>query len=445
MSGWTRENISVFDKLKEGKIGAVLARFAIPSVLSLLIGDFYNVANTHYLNEYTGHTGVATLAITGNFFLCLIAFSYLFATGSQILLSIYIGRGEQTRCKEVISLSIFFTFIIGVIFGIVGYKILPSLIYLFATPTQLIPLVHAYMGVTLMGLPWILIYFLMFGIFSSFGKFNLTLSMSILFCISNLVFVPIVLKQGSGMAGVAWVNVLSSFGIDCILLTVLVISKQLTLSFLNNFFKELREFVKIIYIGMAYFIPFFTKIVVMTLVLHWMKSYNSLWLLTSWGSYFRFYMFVYMAMVGMRQAAMPIFAYFKGYNSEKGIEAYSTIMKWVGNVAMLIWIVVLIFIDPIMKYQLNDIYGKHLLLIMCLALPFAGIESLSLGYLQTQLSIKLTIALDLLDKVTLLLVTAILVTLFGQKGFYFIFLATSIIMSITLFKIVTHKKLKNSH
>ncbi|MCX5774157.1 MAG: MATE family efflux transporter [Fusobacteria bacterium] len=432
----------VFEQMRSGKIGKVMIKFAIPSVLSLLVGDFYNISNTHYLNYYTGHTGVATLAITGNFFMLLIALSYLFSTGTQILLSIYLGRSEMKNVKNLISISVVFTFVLGIVLGAVLYKIIPTLLYLFAAPQALFSMTQSYIAVTLIGLPFILVYFLFFGIFSSFGKFNLTLCMSIIFCIGNLFFVPIVLINGYGMAGVAWVNVIASICVDIILFSVLVFSKKFTFCFLKDMQFALIEFFKVMYIGLAYFLPFFTKIIAMTLVLQWMKSYNSVWLLASWGAYFRFYMFAYMVMVGMRQAAMPIFAYFKGYDREKAMVAYETIVKWVGNVAMITWIMVLIFIDPIMKFQLDNIYGKHILLIMCLALPFAGIETLSLGYLQTQLSIKLTILLDLLDKVVLILVTVILVQLFGQNGFYYIFIVTSIIMCIVIYKIVTHKRVK---
>lgn len=439
---YSQKELKYIDSVKNSSIGKLMIQFSIPAILSLLVGDFYNVSNTHYVASNLGTLGTASLSVTGNFFLFIIALSFLFASGTQVKLSVMLGKGEYQQGSLFALKMLITTGVVGVMGALLGIGLLTPLLNFLGTPSQLLFLVSPYVKMTLLGLPIFLLYFVLFAIFNSIGQFRFTLYMSTLFCVSNLWGVPLVLSKGYGLIGVASINVIASLLIVAILIFRLCCGVGV-IKFSLRAWKSVSiiEVLQGCYIGVAYFLPFFTKMLVMTWVMQVLRGHGDLSLMATWGSIYRFYLFLYMINVGLRQSAMPLISFFRGYDATQCIKIYKKVVKYVFLVGIVVVIFIAIFSNWIMHYQLKQAEHGWQLLLFCLALPFAGVETVSLGYLQNVMSIKTAIIADIIDKLVLFLVAVSMVSYFHEVGYFLIYVGTSTIMSCVLFFTITTQKI----
>ena len=139
--------------LTEEKIPTLVLNMAVPSIISMLITSFYNMADTFFVGQI-GTTATAAVGVIFPLMSIIQALGFTFGHGSGNYISRKLGQGEVEDAKKMAATGFVSALIAGAIFGLVGLIFLDELVgILGATPT-IAPYARQYAMYILIGTPF---------------------------------------------------------------------------------------------------------------------------------------------------------------------------------------------------------------------------------------------------------------------------------------------------
>ena len=85
----------------ERKINSVLLKLAIPSMISLLVAELYNMVDTIFVGRAIGSTAIGALTIAFPVQRLIIAIGMLLAVGASTALARSLGEGNYGRINLI--------------------------------------------------------------------------------------------------------------------------------------------------------------------------------------------------------------------------------------------------------------------------------------------------------------------------------------------------------
>lgn len=139
--------------LTEEKIPTLVLNMAVPSIISMLITSFYNMADTFFVGQI-GTTATAAVGVIFPLMSIIQALGFTFGHGSGNYISRKLGQGEVEDAKKMAATGFVSALVAGAIFGLVGLIFLDRLVgILGATPT-IAPYARQYAMYILIGTPF---------------------------------------------------------------------------------------------------------------------------------------------------------------------------------------------------------------------------------------------------------------------------------------------------
>lgn len=139
--------------LTEEKIPTLVLNMAVPSIISMLITSFYNMADTFFVGQI-GTTATAAVGVIFPLMSIIQALGFTFGHGSGNYISRKLGQGEVEDAKKMAATGFVSALIAGAIFGLVGLIFLDGMVgILGATPT-IAPYARQYAMYILIGTPF---------------------------------------------------------------------------------------------------------------------------------------------------------------------------------------------------------------------------------------------------------------------------------------------------
>lgn len=139
--------------LTEEKIPTLVMNMAVPSIISMLITSFYNMADTFFVGQI-GTTATAAVGVIFPLMSIIQALGFTFGHGSGNYISRKLGQGEVEDAKKMAATGFVSALIAGAIFSLVGLIFLDGLVgMLGATPT-IAPYARQYAMYILIGTPF---------------------------------------------------------------------------------------------------------------------------------------------------------------------------------------------------------------------------------------------------------------------------------------------------
>ena len=137
-------------------LGSLMRKFAIPSIISMLVNSLYNMTDQIFIGHKIGMLGNAATNVAFPVTMLLIAFAQLIGVGTAANFNISLGAKRKEDAKKYIGTGLSMTGIIGLLF--LGF------VLLFKTPIlkacgateNILPLAQTYLGITAIGLPFML-------------------------------------------------------------------------------------------------------------------------------------------------------------------------------------------------------------------------------------------------------------------------------------------------
>lgn len=233
-------------KMTQTPVAKLILLLGIPTTISMLITNVYNMADSYFVSRISTSAGGATSVVFGVMSI-LQAFGFMFGHGAGSNISRFLGKKEVERASKYASFGFFSALFCGVLIMVFGLLFLKPLMVLLGSTKTILPHSMAYGAMILIAAPAMTASCVLNNVLRYEGKATLAMIGLTTGGILNIALDPLfifVFKLDILGAGLA--TAVSQYISFCILLSVFLLKKtQSTISvrYLGRDFKTLADIV----------------------------------------------------------------------------------------------------------------------------------------------------------------------------------------------------------
>lgn len=135
----------------------LMFKFAIPSIVAMLVGALYNIVDQLFIGQTVGTLGNAATNIAFPLSTSCIALALLFGIGGASCFNLALGRGEKEKAIHFVGNALVMLFICGTVLCIVAQLFLTPMLLAFGAPLDVLPYAESYVRITSLGFPFLLL------------------------------------------------------------------------------------------------------------------------------------------------------------------------------------------------------------------------------------------------------------------------------------------------
>ena len=204
------------------KIGKLIRKFSIPSIISLLVNSLYNIVDQIFIGWGVGYLGNGATNIVFPLTMVALAFALMFGDGSSAYLSLKLGEKKKEEASKGVANGIILSVIVAVVLFIIYITCLPALLNIFGCTDALRGYALSYGYIISVGIPFMMIGTTLNSIIRADGNPKYAMRSMVLGAIINTILDPIfifVFKMGVQGAAIATIiSQMISFGINAVYL-----------------------------------------------------------------------------------------------------------------------------------------------------------------------------------------------------------------------------------
>jgi putative MATE family efflux protein len=297
-------------ELGESPIGPILARFALPTIIGMVVSALYNVVDRIFIGRGVGELALAAVTVSFPFQLAQIAFSILIGVGASSLISINLGEQDKNKAERILGNGFCLSMIISVATAIIGIAFLDPLLRIFGASETVLPYARSFTFVVLLGTPLGTISMGLNGFIRSEGNPKVAMATQLVGPLLNIVLCPVfifVLKLG--VVGSALANVISQTVGSALVLGYYFSGKSLLKIRLANLVPKLDLALSIMALGSATALSEFASAIMNGIMNNQLERYGGDSSVTAMGIVFAIGNLVYMVFLGMNMGTQPLIGY----------------------------------------------------------------------------------------------------------------------------------------
>lgn len=135
-------------------IGKLLARFALPAVVSMLVNALYNIVDQIFIGQGVGYLGNAATTIAFPVVTILLAISTLLGAGGSAFAAIKLGENKEKQAEQTLGNVFILLLGMGVVVAILGLIFLDPILILFGATENTMGFARQYTSIILIGAPF---------------------------------------------------------------------------------------------------------------------------------------------------------------------------------------------------------------------------------------------------------------------------------------------------
>ena len=238
-----------YEKMTEMPISRLIITLGIPTTISMLVTNVYNMADTMFVGKL-GTSASGAVGIVFGFMAILQAFGFMFGQGAGSIISRKLGQKDSKSASKIASTSFFMAILSGIIIGILGFLFLNPFLYLLGSTQTILPYARTYVIYILLAAPFMTSCFVMNNILRYEGKASLAMVGLMAGALLNIAGDPLfmfVLDMGIAGAGLSTaLSQLVSFGI---LLYMFLSGKTQSKLGISHFTRDFKDIIEIVTTG----------------------------------------------------------------------------------------------------------------------------------------------------------------------------------------------------
>lgn len=215
-------NKNRYTDMTDGPVIKTFVLFIIPLILTNLLQQFYNIADSMIVGKFAGSDALAAVGVCGTIYAMLVSLFGGLAGGSSVVVAQKFGAKDYKAMSDAVHTSYAVAIAGGAVLTIVGLVSMRSVFEMMKTPKEIIDDATCYMTYIYIGIIPAMIYNFGSGILRSVGDSRNPLIFLLVATVTNitlnLVFVA-VFKMG--VAGVGLSTLISQI-ISAVLVTVVL-------------------------------------------------------------------------------------------------------------------------------------------------------------------------------------------------------------------------------
>ncbi len=139
----------------------LVCKLAVPTIITMLISAFYNMADTYFIGELNDTLATASVGVAVPLMNIVQAIGFFFGHGSGNFMSHALGRGDSASSDKMSDTSVILAFLSGTIISILGLIFLKPFVVLLGATPLIVESSAEYAGIILLGVPFIMTAFTM--------------------------------------------------------------------------------------------------------------------------------------------------------------------------------------------------------------------------------------------------------------------------------------------
>lgn len=325
--------------MTQGVIWKQILLFALPLLAGNVFQQFYNTVDSIVVGNFVGKEALAAVGSVGPIINSLIGFFMGLATGAGVVISQAYGAGNETKVSKTVHTTLVMTFLLCVVFSIVGVLATPSMLRLMSTPEDVFYEASGYLKIYFGGVSGLMIYNMGAGILRAVGDSKRPLYFLIFSaCMNTVLDILLVAVFKMGIAGAAWATVISQILSAVMILVVLAHSDgsyRLKVHCLHMERKILKE---IVFLGLPAAVQMMVTSFSNVFVQSYINSFGSD-VMAGWSAYTKIDQFILLPMqsislssttfVGQNYGARKIERIKKGTGTALGIAMGVTLVMMI--------------------------------------------------------------------------------------------------------------------
>lgn len=222
-----------YEMMTETPIPGLIGRLAVPTIISMLITSFYNMADTFFVGKLST-SATAAVGVVFPVMAIIQALGFFCGHGSGNSISRRLGSKDTLAARELASTGFFLAFTLGILLMILGLIFLEPLSYLLGSTDTILPYTKAYLRVILLGAPYMTAQLVLNNQIRFQGNAFYAMIGITAGGVLNVILDPIfIFVFGLGISGAAIATILSQFVSFCLLLAGIRISRCIPIHLRN--------------------------------------------------------------------------------------------------------------------------------------------------------------------------------------------------------------------
>lgn len=306
-------------------INRLMVKFAVPSIIAMLVSALYNMVDQFFIGHSVGMQGNAATNVAFPLTITCTAVSLLFGIGGAANFNLSLGRKKSEEAKTFAGNAIFLMLSFGLALCLFARIFLDSMLQLFGATADILNYARTYTGITSLGFPFVILATGGSNLIRADGSPKYSMGCTLVGCVLNLILDPLfIFVFDMGMAGAAWATIIGQIVSGVMVIVYLTHFKTVTLT-LRELRPSLVHCGRILSLGMS---PFLNQLAMMVvqivlnnvLVLYGGQSvYGSEIPLACSGIISKVNMIFFSISIGLSQGLQPIASFNYGAENFKRV------------------------------------------------------------------------------------------------------------------------------
>lgn len=207
-----------FDRMTKTPIPRLIGELAVPTIISMLVTSFYNMADTFFVGKINT-SATAAVGIVFPLMAMIQAFGFFCGHGSGNYISRQLGAHNFEDASKMSATGFLTAFVLGLGILVVGFLFTDPLLHIMGSTETILPYARSYMRIILIGAPYmtaslVLNNQLRFQGSAFYSMIGITTG-----AVLNIVLDPLfIFVLDMGVAGAALATIISQFVSFCLLI-----------------------------------------------------------------------------------------------------------------------------------------------------------------------------------------------------------------------------------
>lgn len=188
----------------------LLKRFAVPSIIAMVVSSLYNIIDQIFIGQGVGYLGNAATNVAYPITTICLAAALLVGIGGAAKFSLELGAGNQDEAGHCVGNMLWSALVLSLIITVIVQLFLNPLLYAFGATENIMPYAQSYVRITGIGIPFLILTNVLSNIIRADGSPNYSMTCMVIGAIINTILDPIfIFVFDMGVAGAAWATTIS--------------------------------------------------------------------------------------------------------------------------------------------------------------------------------------------------------------------------------------------
>ena len=199
------QTVSANNPLGTEKISKLMVRYAVPTIIALVVNALYNMVDQIFIGNGVGYLGTAATNVILPLMTVTMAVGQMIGDGCATFMSLNMGKGKTEKAADGVGNAIFTTIVFGIVYTILIQIFLEPLCYMLGATEESISYCLDYGRPVALGFTFSAIAGAFTSIVRADGRANVSMIGMFIGCIIKIILDPIFIYVFDwGVAGAAW-------------------------------------------------------------------------------------------------------------------------------------------------------------------------------------------------------------------------------------------------